>query len=288
MKKIFLLFIFFFTTGFPQAVKQNEINLFSPANIKKFADYLFCSNDYLRAALEYEKYFSLYPNDSVKFKIATAYSKIGDYDKSALMFDSFTKSSELFPYAKMEYFKSLFQEKNYFRLRSSILNIDSINNFRFAYQAKELYYYSYLFTIDTLPPESIYLAHFDKTDIRQIKNFYEWKTDPPHKSPLLAALLSAVIPGAGKFYVDQVADGITALVATASLGYLSYTDFKAGHYFRGWLFGGLAAGFYAGNIYGSAAAAQIYNVKIQFDFENSIGVFINAKNFFTPGINFCK
>jgi len=288
MKKIFLFFIFFYASGFSQAIHQNEVDLFSPANIKKFADYLYCSGDYLRAALEYEKYFSADPNDTVKFKIATAYSKIGKYSKASALFDSFHENSKFFPFARMEFFETLFEEKNYPELRDSISNAGLSNGFIFKEQAKKIYYFSYLYSNESLPSKSDFLSNFSGPDLNQIKYFYDWKNNPPYKSPLLAALFSAVIPGSGKLYAGEIADGVTALLATASLGYLSYTDFKAGHYFRGWLFGGLAAGFYAGNIYGSAAAAQIYNVKIQFDFENSLKVFINSKNCFVPEINFCK
>ena len=61
---------------------------------------------------------------------------------------------------------------------------------------------------------------------------------------------------------------------TGLFGYIAYTDFKADHKVRGWIFSGVAAFFYAGNIYGSAASAQIYNAKIKFDFESEVQNFL--------------
>ena len=100
--------------------------------------------------------------------------------------------------------------------------------------------------------------------------------------------MSALIPGSGKIYAGEIGDGIIAAIATGLCGYLAYDNFKAKHNFRGWLFGGLSAFFYAGNIYGSAASAQIYNAGIQFDFVNDVKIYLNKKNYFTPEYEFCK
>ena len=289
MKKTIFLILCYSSILIAQSVdQQKEVNLFSPPNIKKFADYLFCSHDYLRAALEYQRYLSTNHNDTVSYKIAFAYSKIGNYSKAAKLFASIDHQSHLFPDAQLEYYKALFQDEDYFGLRNDFINADLSNQFVLSPRAKKLFCFSYLFTNDKLPGENKFLSHFEGTDFQRVKDFYSWKEAPPYKSSLAAGILSAIIPGLGKFYVNEYSDGVFAFLATAALGYLSYTDFKAGHNFRGWVFGGLAAGFYAGNIYGSIAAAQIYNVKIQFDFVNSLKVFLNAKNFFIPEINFCR
>ncbi|MHB8579382.1 MAG: hypothetical protein ACYDA4_05920 [Ignavibacteriaceae bacterium] len=289
MKKTILLILCYSSILIAQSVDhQKEINLFSPPNIKKFADYLFCSHDYLRAVFEYQRYLSANYNDTVSYKIAIAYSKIGNYSKAAELFKAVNHQSLFYPDAQLEYYKTLFQEEDYFGLRNEFIDPDSSNHFILSPPAKKLFYFSYLFTNDKLPGENKFLSHFEGIDFQRIKDFYNWKESPPYKSALAAGILSAIIPGLGKFYVKKYSDGAFAFLATAALEYLTYTDFKAGHNFRGWVFGGLAAGFYAGNIYGSIAAAQIYNVKIQFDFVNSLKAFLNAKNFFIPEINFCR
>ena len=289
MKKTIFLILCYSSILIAQSVdKQKEVNLFSPSNIKKFADYLFCSHDYLRAALEYQRYLSTNHNDTVSYKIAIANSKIGNYSKAAKLFTSIDHKSHFFSDAQLEYYKALFQDEDYFELRNDIINADSSNQFLHSPRAKKLFYFSYLFTNDSLPSKNQFLSPFDGTDFQRVKDFYNWKEAPPYKSSLVAGILAAIIPGLGKFYVKEYSDGVFAFLATAALGYLSYTDFKAGHDIRGWVFGGVAAGFYAGNIYGSIAAAQIYNVKIQFDFVNSLKIFLNAQDFFIPEIKFCR
>lgn len=288
MRNALIILIIFCIPIYAQTIDNNQLNLLSPVNIKKFADYLYCSGDYLRAALEYERYSAFCENDTTKFKIALSNSKIANFNKAFEIFNSFNRKSLLYSYAEMESNKILFQQKEYYLLRNNFDKTDSLKIFKFSNNLKKLYYFSYLLTNQPLPPIDEFLSAFQGPEMPKLKYFYEWKTSPPYKSAWIAAILSAIIPGLGKVYADEYADGITAFLATASLSYLSYSDFKAGHIFRGWLFGGLAAGFYAGNIYGSIASTQIYNVKIQYDFENSLKVFIGGKKYYTPEIEFCK
>jgi TM2 domain-containing membrane protein YozV len=105
---------------------------------------------------------------------------------------------------------------------------------------------------------------------------------------LFASLLSALIPGLGKVYSNEISDGIFSFLATGLLSYLAYDNFKADHRFRGWLFTGLASIFYVGNIYGSYAAAQIFNAQVKYDFNLRLDSFIKSNNYFIPEYDFCK
>jgi TM2 domain-containing membrane protein YozV len=92
----------------------------------------------------------------------------------------------------------------------------------------------------------------------------DW-TESPRKSPLLAGALSTFIPGAGKVYAGKWKDGLVSLLFVGANAYTSYRGFSSvgirSPY--GWLFGGLSAGFYLGNIYGSQKAARIYNHQLE-------------------------
>ena len=85
-------------------------------------------------------------------------------------------------------------------------------------------------------------------------------------------------------YVGEWGDGIMALITTGLFAFLAYDNFRADHNTRAWIFTGLGAFFYAGNIYGSVAAAQIYNAKIAFEFEDCLNLYLEHKNYFTPEI----
>jgi len=77
MKFLFLFFLLCLTTA--QFAQTVNVDFNSPEKIKKFADYLFCDKDYLRAALEYERLKNINKSDTIDFKIALSYSYIKDY-----------------------------------------------------------------------------------------------------------------------------------------------------------------------------------------------------------------
>jgi hypothetical protein len=85
------------------------------------------------------------------------------------------------------------------------------------------------------------------------------RVDPSTKSPLFAGILSAIVPGLGRVYTGDYGDAAASLFITSIFAYLAYSNFFDGHYQRAWIFTGIAAFFQGGNIYGSVAAAKIYN-----------------------------
>ena len=153
---------------------------------------------------------------------------------------------------------------------------------------KQLNTFAYLFDYKPLPTKNILLSPFEGNNKMSVSDFYDRKSNPPYKSELTAVILSTIIPGAGKIYTKEYSDGIIAFLVTSLMGYISYTDFKADHKFRGWLFAGLTAFFYGGNIYGSAASAQIYNAQVNFRLDSDMKLFLEEKDYFVPDYEFCK
>ena len=96
MSRTICLVILFYSFIYPQIDGSNYQDLSSPSNIKKFADYLFCTTDYLRAANEYEKYLNIHYNDTVEFKTGLSYSIIGDYNQAIIWFDKIKDNSRFF------------------------------------------------------------------------------------------------------------------------------------------------------------------------------------------------
>ena len=179
----------------------------------------------------------------------------------------------------MEFFKSQFLLGNY----------DTLNWGTYYYPSvKQLNTFAYLFDDRSLPSKDKFLSPFEGKDKFILSDFYERKSNPPYKSEFTSVLLSTIIPGAGKIYTEEYSDGIIAFLVTGLMGYISYTDFKADHKFRGWLFAGLTAFFYGGNIYGSAASAQIYNARINFNLNSDLKIYLQEKEYFIPDYEFCK
>ena len=265
----------------------DEFNFHAPENIKKFADHLFCEKDFLRANLEYQKLENIIESDTLNFKIGLGYLYIGDYVNSIKKLADIRPASVFFDEAKLQEIKSYFLIEDYTAFRSFYLESYSnkINNYQS--NGKKLFNFSYLFT-DDLPSAEEFLLPFNKDEKEKVTSFYNWKNEPPNKNPALAGILSALIPGSGKMYVGEWGDGIMGLITSALFAFLSYDNFRADHNTRAWIFTSLGAFFYAGNVYGSVAAAQIYNAKIIFDFENGLDLYLEQKNYFTPEYNFCE
>lgn len=279
-----LLFIVPLTAHYCQPSTNNQ-NLFSPNNRLQFGNYLYKDKDYLRAADEFKVYLKSESNDTIVFRLANSYFKIGRYTEAADNFKGLFFGSQLSEEARLLFYESIFFRNDYKSLRK-LADEKIYSSSKFAKEIERLKYTSYFLDNSTLPDENVVLRNFPDSVQSRLINFYQQKKFLRHKSPTTAAVLSTLIPGAGKIYTGDIGDGITSLIATALTTYLAITNFNADHQFRGWLFSGLAAFFYAGNIYGSAASAQIYNARIQFNFNKEVKLFFEQRNYFLPKIDY--
>lgn len=94
------------------------------------------------------------------------------------------------------------------------------------------------------------------------------------RSPLLLAGASALVPGLGKMLCGRVGEGVSALLAVASLA--AVTAENAVHCgISDWktiLFGSMTLLSYTANIYGSYLSARIYNQKTILGYETAVVV----------------
>ena len=285
MKWILIIILIGTSCCFCQSISV-EFN--SPENIRKFADHLFCEKDYLRAIFEYERLLGNDADDTLLFKIGLGYSFIRDYQNGNNNFSRVTSSSIWYDDAKLQQLKLYFLLGDYKRAASIYEEEFEIKENKYAIEGNKLNNFIYFFDDDTLPLKAEIIFPFNEDEKKDVASFYDWKNDPPYKSSSTAGILSAVIPGAGKMYLGEWGDGITAFLVTGLFAFLAYDNFKADHDTRAWIFTGLGAFFYAGNIYGSVAAAQIFNARIEFEFNQSLNVYLSNKNYFTPEYEFCK
>jgi outer membrane protein assembly factor BamD (BamD/ComL family) len=99
----------------------------------------------------------------------------------------------------------------------------------------------------------------------------------PRKNPTVAGLLAAV-PGAGFLYCERYQDALVSFVLNAGLIMAAYEAFDQGNEALGGVIGLVETGFYAGNIYGSMAAAHRYN-------QNAVLNILNAQFSLTSGLD---
>lgn len=266
---------------------SQQIDFQSPQNIKLFADFLFCEKDYLRAVEEYQKYLQMIDDDSVQFKVAIGYSLINDQTNAISKFSLIKKTSAFYELSKIQKLKSLFLiciDSIFYQSADLLINSNSIYS-KEAFKLKN----TSLLIIDTnLISKERFLIPFEGEEKNKLSTLYDLKKNPPYKSEALAGIFSAVIPGSGKIFTENYGDGITAFLLTGLFTFLAYTNFEHDHPTRAWIFTALGAGFYAGNIYGSIASAQIFNAKVNFDFNEGVRLFLQEQNYFTPSYDFCK
>lgn len=276
MLKISLFFILIINVVLSQT--QNFTDLRSAENRIKFGRHLYITKDYLRSVEELKSFLRLKSDDTVRFQMAKSLQKIGRYSESADYFKSLF-FSDISNQAKTEFFRSKYLNDNIsdFYFNSEIASYLPENN---ENQLDRLKLFSRLLHEKNFTDSSALENTFPDSLHESLKKFYFRKNNPDYKSPVKAALLSSIMPGLGKIYADEVGDGITALLVTGLLTFLAYDNFNADHEIRGWIFTGLAAYFYAGNIYGSAAAAQYYNAGVRFNFENDLKIFLNDHKLF--------
>jgi len=264
--------------------QSTSFDFHSHENIKKFADYLFCEGDYLRAVEQYDLINQILDNDTIEFKVMLGYSELGLFQESNEIFEGVNDKSNFYADA---YLLSL---KNQLLIASKLINDSSISSFN-SFQMKS---FTKLTTISMLYDDEFnitrekFISPFNEEEQNSVSSFYDYKVEPPYKSPVLAGVFSAIIPGSGKMYVGEWGDGITALVVTSLFAFLAYDNFNADHTTRAWIFTGLGAFFYAGNIYGSISSAQIFNARIDFEFNDGLKLFLEQKNYFLPEYDFCK
>ncbi len=94
------------------------------------------------------------------------------------------------------------------------------------------------------------------------------------KNPYLAAGFSAIIPGSGKIYVGKTIDGVFSFFLLSFVSWQAYIGFSENQMesVKGWVFSGIGAVFYIGNIYGSTIAAKIHNQKVNNAFDKQIRI----------------
>jgi hypothetical protein len=92
------------------------------------------------------------------------------------------------------------------------------------------------------------------------------------KSPLLASIMSAIIPGSGKIYAGKTGEGISSLLTAGGLGFVTWENYnkKGLKNFKTIFFGALFTTFYIGNIYGTVFSVKIGEQEFQNEYDHKI------------------
>ena len=254
-----LLFILLFLTKTGKLQAQED--LYNLQNSEKYARYLLAGRQYKLAAEELERLVFLdKSNEEYKNLLITAYYKTGNSRKAIeRLHQLYNGNLPAMPESISSKYLVLLQESDslpqilhYLDSDIKIKNTDKLlfkwSNFmlnKSFVDAKRF--------LDTHPQEL--------GSIKEIAQINDFALKQKHKSPWLAGTLSAIIPGLGKVYTGNYVDAATAFIFVGGNAFQAYRGFQknGSKSAFGWIFGTIAAGFYVGNIFGSAKAAIRFN-----------------------------
>lgn len=245
----------------------------STAKGLSFGQYLVLTGQYHLATLEFERLYFVAPQmPGVQAALVETNRMNGSYDRAR----SYAKTFSLLPQNSTEEIHLFKKEMilNSLLLRDLVwipsiladIRMTAASDFDMLRYADNM---SLGLSILSAPNKSThYHLHIPGMESQHdevlVQALRDW-TESPRKSPLIAGALSTFIPGAGKVYAGKWKDGLVSLLFVGANAYTAYRGFSSTGIRSpyGWLFGGLSAGFYIGNIYGSQKAARIYNHELE-------------------------
>ncbi|WP_339811641.1 hypothetical protein [uncultured Imperialibacter sp.] len=234
-------------------------DLFDYQHSKEYADYLFSAKRYPEAQREFERAVFFQPADtSAWWKLVRATQFSGDYKSSLKQIDGFIHQfGSPDKTISVSKFYSHIHLSQHEEARAVLVDNNKLesDDKRFL----KLVSYALEDRWDQVVPNSV-----DSTASYPMKPLFELSVNFENekmKSPFIAGAFSAIVPGTGKIYVGHWKDGLFSMLLFSTAAWQSYRGFaKSGVKSPiGWAFGGLATGFYLGNIYGSAKSAKKYN-----------------------------
>jgi hypothetical protein len=279
MRIICNLFATFFACIFfvGVSVGQTERNI---SDEFKFAEYLFNKQLYKEAEYVLKQQdtstISAAQNDSLNYKIGWIL-----YSEKKLMesvsyflrvspFSNYYLKSRNFAAYELTYVDSLnAAEKIYSSIQSSDTVLKELKTFELAGIALlKRDYEKYKMLSGQFTYSSYALAEQEK----RFGSYYNTLSTHKKKSPFLAGVYSAVIPGLGKVYAGKSKQGIGSFLPIAGLGLLAYEAYhKDGlNSARFITFGSLFSVFYLANIWGSSVAVKVTTNEFYNKYDNKI------------------
>ncbi len=81
----------------------------------------------------------------------------------------------------------------------------------------------------------------------------------PYKNPVVAGILSAVIPGSGRAYSGRLGDGLFSFILIVGSSSLAYSYYEEDKELPAYGLGIFSLLLYVGDIYGSVISAKLFN-----------------------------
>jgi len=251
-------------------------------DILKFADELYRQGDHFRAISEYKRYLYFFPADSLQlatqFRIGQAYQAQGKWQFALQSYAPLLQADSA----------RYWQRKAY--LSSIVVAYRQGDYSRSGELADQLF--AYCAPADTCWQEGHLLKglvaarQYDWEQARQefmpvspvLTSLAADGLRLPRRSPVVAGLLSALLPGMGQTYAGRWQDGGFSFLLISAAAWATYQAHEDDHTVRLAVFGLGGGVFYLGNIYGAIAAALQFNHRVQVHHFRHIELEVNARS----------
>lgn len=247
---------------------NGQQNIMDYNNSLKFARYLKASGQYDFACQEYERLHFMLPGDTtIILEMIQNYRLIHQCNKLAYSYELLEKN--IFQRSSLSF------AEEYLKFSIICKSEDKrINRISSLLQPELKSFYDLSYYWSTEQYDSIFsFIHKNevlvKTNCPDLYSLSLNFSNEKYKSPGIASLLSAILPGSGKAYAKNWGDALVSLLFVSTNTWASYRAFhkKGIHSANGWIFGGLAFSFYFSNIYGSAKSAKRYNSDLKAKYQ---------------------
>lgn len=237
-----------------------QTNLYGIEASKQYAEHLYNSAEFANAAIEYERLILLDSNNikTHAFKALVCYRRAEQIAIGTKRFNALFPDKENLNYPLNKEFSLYLTGQGFYKdaidylgklsdiPKSEIVLLQAINH-SYLSNWEEAQQLVDQLNVNSLTKEVLEVALTKATALKL-------------KKPGLAATLS-IVPGLGRVYTGNYIDAGLSVLTIGTFAWQAYTGFdKNGiNSAYGWITGGVTAGFYLGNIYGSYRAAQLYN-----------------------------
>src|SRR3989338_6406865 len=232
----------------------------SPEEIFRFGNHLYQEEDYYRAITEYKRFLHFYPTHpkapQVAFQIGFSYLKGKKWEAALPTFQKLSLSqTRLKEDAAFAIAQTYFLSGNH---SSAIKEWDQFleSSPKNSWSNISLYQKGWAYFLQEKNEEAQQeLAKIKNTKLKMkaellSQEINHWE-DLPYRSPFLAGMFSAVLPGSGQWVNGRFWDGAAALTINSMFAYGIYATLDKEYYVPAGILIFFGAGFYGANIFSS-------------------------------------
>ena len=258
--KLILLFLLVLTLSFfCNFASIAEVNLIA------LGDHFSKLGNYDAAIIEYKRFLFFHPDDALA---ASAYQKIGlAYRTQGLWQEAISTMRNAVLHAlnkeekseyQLELAVTLIASQNYDLARFELIRVTMRTTSGPLYQ-RALFLQAVVYVYQFRWEEAREVLRHYTTDA-MLDKLLDKAVNLPQKSPKVAKVLSAILPGAGQVYVGNWRDGLNALVLNGVFGFVAVDSVLDRHYVDAvtWTYF-IFQRYYLGNLYQAGKAVNDFN-----------------------------